>query len=78
MAALWVEGQEKETSFLDLARRVRETKGKGGGGARMVCLRAGLARPPPAGVGVGGGHPSTGAVRSETGGRTQGVLQGRE
>lgn len=31
LAALWVQGQEKETSFLDSAGRVRETKGKGGG-----------------------------------------------
>lgn len=32
LAALWVEGKEKETPFLDSAGRVRETKGKGGGG----------------------------------------------
>lgn len=45
LAALWVEGQEKETSFLESMGRARERKGRGGGGARInspcLCCRAG-------------------------------------
>ena len=65
LAALWIQGQEKETSFLDSAGRVRETKGKGGGGARKVCLSVTArdsqgSRPPRE-----GGHTSTVAVGPE-------------
>lgn len=45
LAALWAEGQEKETSFLESMGRARERKGRGGGGARInrlcFCYRAG-------------------------------------
>lgn len=58
LAALWVQGQEKETSFLDSAGRVRETKGKGGGGARRVRLQG--PRQPRE-----GGHTSTVVVGPE-------------
>lgn len=44
LAALWAEGQEKETSFLESMGRARERKGRGGGGARInrlcFCYRA--------------------------------------
>lgn len=49
MAALWVQGQEKETSFLDSAGRVRETKGKGWG----WCPKGPSSGPSP----VPGGRP---------------------
>lgn len=40
LAAVWVEEQEKETSFLESMGRARERKGRGGGGARInsLCL----------------------------------------
>lgn len=82
-AVLWVEGQEKKTSFEDCGEGER---GKGGGGARIVCRSVtqrnsqGL-RPPGE-----GGHPSTRVVGSERRAglcasapdRNQGVLQARE
>lgn len=49
LAALWVQGQEKETSFLDSAGRVRETKGKGWG----WCPKGPSSGPSP----VPGGRP---------------------
>lgn len=71
-------GQEKETSFLGSARRVRGRKGKGGGGARMVGLSY-SADPPGLRPPREGGHTSTGVVGlGRPAALSLGVLQRRE